>query len=238
MWGCVSALGRFAGVDCVPCRWKGHKCQAQIVAPVEIIRHNGERLIEERPMCLRCADGEPCYQESAESLETPERLREKSDLFEVPEITPEDREAIRVDRELRDWIDPEIKRSAKGDLMAGMSSQGVAEKYGLGIQTISAWKSHLVRQAQLAGKASIQTENYARIQTELAGKVGPRHKDDVQVERMWARKLRIGGKIVHMAPGAVMGAEMLNTADSGHPSAIGKEPARFFRNWRGISGQK
>jgi len=43
----VSAMGKLIGVECVECRRKGHHCQAQIV-------------VEDEPLCLRCADGEAC----------------------------------------------------------------------------------------------------------------------------------------------------------------------------------
>jgi hypothetical protein len=40
-------MGKLIGVECVECRRKGHHCQAQIV-------------VEDEPLCLRCADGEAC----------------------------------------------------------------------------------------------------------------------------------------------------------------------------------
>ncbi len=53
------------GVECVECRRKGHHCQAQM--------WDGKK-----PVCLRCADGEPCYRVTAEGLPSPERYEDRA----------------------------------------------------------------------------------------------------------------------------------------------------------------
>ena len=59
----MSAMTKFIGVDCKPCRRVGHKCQAQMMT-------------DEGPMCLRCANDEPCFAVTAPlNFETPARMR-------------------------------------------------------------------------------------------------------------------------------------------------------------------
>lgn len=66
----MSALASLIGVECAECRRRGHHCQAQMWS-------DGE------PMCLRCADGEPCYAVTAAKLETPARMRESEDFYDL-----------------------------------------------------------------------------------------------------------------------------------------------------------
>jgi hypothetical protein len=70
----MSALGKLIGVGRVGCQRKGHFCQAQM-------------WLENEPVCLRCTNGEPCYRETADALETPERYEDnRADLCVVPEL--------------------------------------------------------------------------------------------------------------------------------------------------------
>lgn len=66
----MSALASLIGVECAECRRHGHHCQAQMWS-------DGEA------MCLRCADGEPCYAVTAAKLETPARMRESDDCDDL-----------------------------------------------------------------------------------------------------------------------------------------------------------
>jgi hypothetical protein len=58
------------GVLCEDCRRKGHACQAQI-------------WIGRKPLCSRCADGEPCCFETAKSIELPEWRRDSIDIYTI-----------------------------------------------------------------------------------------------------------------------------------------------------------
>jgi hypothetical protein len=66
----MSALGNLIGVECAACRHVGHHCQAQI--------WDGDT-----PLCMRCADGEPCCFVTANNIETPRWLAEEFDPLDV-----------------------------------------------------------------------------------------------------------------------------------------------------------
>ena len=58
----MSAMSKFIGVDCAPCRRAGHKCQAQMMT-------------DAGPSCLRCANGDACFAvTAAQNFETPKRM--------------------------------------------------------------------------------------------------------------------------------------------------------------------
>ena len=58
----MSAMSKFIGIDCAPCRRAGHKCQAQMMT-------------DAGPSCLRCANDEPCFAVTApQNFETPARM--------------------------------------------------------------------------------------------------------------------------------------------------------------------
>ncbi len=65
----MSAMAKFIGVNCLPCLRAGHHCQAQMKA--SSTRHSGVT----EPMCLRCANDEPCFAVTAPlHFETPARM--------------------------------------------------------------------------------------------------------------------------------------------------------------------
>jgi hypothetical protein len=69
----MSILGKLVGVECSECRRKGHSCQAQ--------------LIDDEPLCLRCANDEPCYFVTAQEMATPQRYEDdRSDRCLVPQL--------------------------------------------------------------------------------------------------------------------------------------------------------
>lgn len=74
---------RLRGVWCVDCWKRGHRCQAQIVAQrVNDMASEQDcaEVIQCVPLCMRCADGEPCCFETAKALPKIERLDEGVDL--------------------------------------------------------------------------------------------------------------------------------------------------------------
>lgn len=73
-------LGKLRNVHCARCLTAGHKCQAQIV-------------IDEIPLCLRCADDEPCIYTIVEAKKPP--LKVCSDPYTIPLLSAEDRQALR-----------------------------------------------------------------------------------------------------------------------------------------------
>ena len=69
----MSVMAKLKGIECAPCRRAGHGCQAQMI--------DGE------PMCLRCADQEPCcFVTAATAFETPRRFFEGDDrqFWDIP----------------------------------------------------------------------------------------------------------------------------------------------------------
>jgi len=70
----MSAMAKFIGVDCLPCKRAGHKCQAQTIGQVAAVRR-GKQGWSDVPMCLRCANDEPCFAVTAPlNFETPKRM--------------------------------------------------------------------------------------------------------------------------------------------------------------------
>ena len=90
----MTAMRRLVGIECAPCRRAGHHCQAQMTVEVEF--HNPYR-VASTPMCLRCADGDPCFAVTApDNFETPTRMIEQhDDAIFVPIRSP-----VRLMREL------------------------------------------------------------------------------------------------------------------------------------------
>jgi ssDNA-binding Zn-finger/Zn-ribbon topoisomerase 1 len=180
----MSALGKLIGVECAECRHKGHHCQAQM-------------WLENEPVCLRCADGELCCYETANRLETPERLREAVDVCEIPPIPREELDASRMRFLAEDRLfSAEIAAEAKADL-ATMKVSEVAAKHGLSVRTVSGMKSAMAR-----------AEAWARAdRAPICGLDGTplKHRERASLPV----RLRIGGEIVHMAPMACMGAELI-----------------------------
>jgi hypothetical protein len=70
----MSALASLINVECVECRRKGHRCQAQMWVSVDDAKSE--------PVCLRCADGEACCFETAQAVEAP--AVDELDVFTVP----------------------------------------------------------------------------------------------------------------------------------------------------------
>jgi hypothetical protein len=137
----MSALGKFVGVECAACRRRGHRCQAQIVAPIEIVRHGAE-VVSEEPLCLRCADGEPCCFETAALRETPRWLEEDVDPCEVPKLSAEDRAFIaavgkpqplpevRIDAVGRTHLSEELREQVIAESSATSIAEA-AQKFGI-----------------------------------------------------------------------------------------------------------
>jgi hypothetical protein len=190
----MSAMGKLIGVECAQCRRKGHHCQAQMLAALTI---------HDEPLCLRCADGEPCCYETAQKMEMPEWLRERFDPCEIPPTSREDREMLaRTRQEEHDGREAE-KASVVADLET-MSCKEVAEKYGLRINVVLGLRLATDRAKQLRGEgAACYSQNY-------------------ELRRRALKALRIEGENVRMAPCAVMGAEMLGLrkCGCGHPKKL------------------
>ncbi len=180
----MSALGKEIGVECAKCRRKGHHCQAQMVQE-QLSDVSGQW--SEEPVCMRCADGEPCCYETAAKLATPERMREETDPCAVPPVTDEDRELLaRIEAaERKASIDKLPLRAAIYGDLGKMTKVQVAEKYHLSISQVKGYYSHRLQMAEYSkAKASAPVEQW------------------------------IGGEMVVMAPMASMGAEILEKKES------------------------
>ena len=197
----MSAMAKLVGVECVECRRKGHGCQAQMF--VEKGTGSREQGTEKPvPLCLRCANEEPCCYETALAMETPRRLAEEMDLCVVPSISREDRAMLgRIGRAEPEECDEATKAAALEDLKT-MKCGAVAEKYGIRLRTVAGWKSRLTRDRELRGEFGIAALWKERRRRERA-------LGFEAVERV------IGGETVRMAPMAMMGAEMLEVQGTG-----------------------
>jgi hypothetical protein len=114
------------GVECVPCRASGHRCQAQI-------------WIDAVATCLRCANEEPCVYVTARLGAKPEP--EPVDPCIVPKVTRADREAIREMTPAPSIYDgryglDEATRRAILNASRKISSAKLAEKYHLSRSTV------------------------------------------------------------------------------------------------------
>jgi hypothetical protein len=174
----MSALAKLIGVECVDCRERGHHCQAQLWE---------DRDGAQQGLCLRCADGEPCYRETAEYLVLPERSWLELEDVLVPSITQDDCEFVRrIAR--NDGVNLKgprdaAKRKGMRDDLGAMTNEDLADKYQVEMRTV----------VGLRGRDKFLREERARLPVEQ----------------------KIKGETVHMAPKASMGAEMLWIAPLG-----------------------
>ena len=187
----MSALGKLIGVECAECRRKDLRLATMSFAPVEIAGEDGAAALIDEPMCLRCANGEPCCYVTAERRAPIERMAEEVDLFVLPPMSRDERQAVRDEatafvRDL-DARRGEIRKLVLKDAET-MTAREIAAKYNVSVNSVSGWMGRAARtraQQALSDAAVIVEENLRR------------------------RRRVIGGEVVHIAPKAVMGAEML-----------------------------
>jgi len=79
----MTAIPKLKDVACAPCLRAGHRCQAQMQL--------------DEPVCLRCANEEPCYAVTAKALPTPARMIEQDlEAVFIPQISIHSRQRGRV----------------------------------------------------------------------------------------------------------------------------------------------
>jgi hypothetical protein len=185
----MSALASLIGIGCADCKRKGHFCQAQMWEHCEETE-NGVALKFRKPLCLRCADGEPCYQETCVEIVTPERLVDEVDLCLVPKPTAQDLEHVAklgrprsVRGDNQHSPDYAARRAAMLQDLQTMTVGDVAKKY----QVSRSCASH-IRDKENARKRKLALLEKLR----------------TPVER------EIGGEMVRIAPLSQMGAELLD----------------------------
>lgn len=191
----MSALGSLIGVGCSECKRIGHHCQAQMWQECE--GPDGDaRQDSPRPVCLPCADGEPCsYERARASLSKTEP--EEADPCIVPKLTEADRAAVRAMGKPKSvyadngrgimQFSPELREAIMEDLET-MTAQEVADRY-------------------FTSKGRIENLRY-----------NERRRAAAYAQKT-ARELvtrEIGGETVRIAPLASMGSEMLLEIPQGH----------------------
>jgi hypothetical protein len=127
----MPVMRNLVGFECARCREAGHWCQAQI-------------WIDDVPLCLRCADDEPCIFITAAQIA--EAMPVELDPCTVPRPSREDLRAVRsmpllpsiyatvnVDEHLK------VSDSVKAAILAdtGLSSSELVRKYRLCRETIA-----------------------------------------------------------------------------------------------------
>lgn len=182
----MSVLGSLINVGCQDCKRSGHFCQAQMWEDCEA-EDDGIVLKFRKPVCLRCADGEPCFYETAKGIGSPRHLEDELDIFQVPELTDQDHAfvaALSDGGEPSDWVrkaDAEVRAAILVDLEM-MTNREIAWKH----KVASKYVMNL-RYNERARKRSL----------------GIKEKQRELVEKM------VGGELVRISPMASMGAELL-----------------------------
>jgi hypothetical protein len=162
------------GIECARCRKAGHRCQAQI-------------WVENIPLCLRCADGEPCFFVTASKFAEP--VPAEADPCEIPEPTREDRKAI------REWPRlPSMRPDPKND---------GHRKIGPELRAAIIADCHRLSAAQIARKYYIPKSIVVNIRSNHRARI--RTQTPVPTQ--------IGGEDVIIAPAAIFGAEMLKARE-------------------------
>ncbi len=186
------------GVECVECRRKGHHCQAQM--------WDGQT-----PVCLRCADGEPCYRVTAEGLPSPERYEDRaveaSFVLEERPTPPRPRKVKYVLPPIGTYERKMIRKE-----LETASVERVAGSHGLQPWMIES----VVGAAKKTPKRMplyVFGRRCALRDTDAVDKSGPKPRVPKEIKPVRKRAYRpekkiIGGECVVMAPMAVMGAEM------------------------------
>jgi hypothetical protein len=182
----MAILGKLAGRECAQCRKAGHHCQAQTV-------------IDDVPLCLRCADGEACYFKTAPSR-FPRRIDRDLDLCDVPVPT-------RADRELAYRMAIPMMRHEALEALPPSSQIN---------------RLRLTRDLRAAILAELEAKTLSIGELSLKFRISRKMIYDLQFREMAKRQAqmirekitrpeprKIGGEVVCIAPAAVMGAEML-----------------------------
>ncbi len=175
----MAALASLAGLECAACRQKGHRCQAQM--------WDGDK-----PVCLRCADGERCCFETGAQLPTPERYVEQcAGIFAVP---MSERSTPRTPHRVVHTA-PVMSRKERSEIyrqLRTVSPARVARLHGLPLDAVEGMAEDArARLPPLSGN-------------DLA---------HVEAMRRTPQMQTIAGERVRIAPLASMGAEMLGHND-------------------------
>jgi len=145
----MSAMKSLIGWNCVRCALKGHKCQAQM-------------WLENEPLCLRCANDEPCCYDTAAELGDADRYREAVDVFTVPLPTAEDRERLaqmgkpqslysQIGRSKKSYLTAEEQKQILED-MRTLTARETADKNKVPITTVQALRAREMARIELAGR--------------------------------------------------------------------------------------
>ncbi len=165
------------GVLCEECRSKGHACQAQI-------------WIEQKPLCLRCADGEPCCFETAKSVDLAEWRSESQDVFTMPI-----RQIVCMPRPVK-VQPPKFEASELRQLRSELeltSPEKVALRHGLEVAMVEEFKAQDEARKQAreskeeSGEREPVTKSIAAVQTMVAAHFGMTRAELKTVSR--ARKV-------------------------------------------------
>jgi hypothetical protein len=181
----MSALASLAGVECVECRKRGHHCQAQI-------------WIDGEPLCLRCADDLPCYRETAPGFRDGFTL---SDSEEVCTPTLPVQPVYRPKHE-NVLIMPEFDQSERCEIRSELEQRSVREvslRHHLEISVVESL-------AKQMGVTANQQKKIAQVEAKIRQ---PLRHAQVQQRVRKPRAIEIKGETIRMAPGAQMGAEMI-----------------------------
>jgi hypothetical protein len=166
----------------------GHHCQAQM--------WDGRN-----PLCLRCADGEPCYAVTAEALETPERMKDEvAEERWLRYSGPTRYEPRRIEIKLP-YIGGEERAEIKRQLCV-QSLDTVARAHGIEPCMIAGFKPETE-----ARKLARLEQN--RLHHEQCKDRDKRRRLQRQGNIRKPVDMTIAGERVRMAPGATMGAEMI-----------------------------
>lgn len=132
---------RLRGVWCADCLKRGHKCQAQLEAVSSQLSAGSLECV---PLCVRCADGEPCCFETAKALPAITRLDEALDdpllgVMKLGRIYGQVRKSHAELREIAGRMEPAQPVKLKGDEKYFESCSAAKKK----------WKRH--KRQRLAG---------------------------------------------------------------------------------------
>jgi hypothetical protein len=143
------------GVLCEDCRSRGHACQAQV-------------WIDEKPLCLRCADGEPCCFETAKGVELPEWRREMVDIYT---ITPRQVAFAPAPRPVKVQT-PKFEASELRQMRAELEHvepEKVAIRHGLAVATVEQFQVQELQRKQEREhrEQAVELEHLAATMSEL-----------------------------------------------------------------------
>ena len=182
----MSALAKMVGLACVRCALKGHRCQAQMM-------ESGSK-----PLCLRCANDEPCCYETAEAMETPRRYEDdRFDLYVVPQIVER---SVPARRHRVEIVKPQLSYAEIYQIRREIARSGVEE----------AARRHGLEPCMIEDlKPTSVDEEAVRREKDRAERAALKQRVKQKVRKRMMR--RIGGELVRLAPGAQMGAEFVRT---------------------------